>query len=131
MIDLQLLTLDNNTITVNSSAQRNYSPFSDGYPNQPSRPLSPLGLNALQSPSSQPFEHELNSQQSIHTELDSQQSIHTKLDSRQSINTKQIQVANKAKVFAWTFAIEEAMFNKLVHQVELGKRADSGFKKEA
>jgi Myb/SANT-like DNA-binding domain len=32
----------------------------------------------------------------------------------------------------WTFEIEEVMLNELVHQVvDLGKRADSGFKKEA
>jgi hypothetical protein len=90
LIDPKLLSLDNNTITVNSSAEREYSPFSNGYPDQPSCPLSLLGLNALQSPPSQPFEHELNSQQSICTKLDSQQSIYT----------EQIQVANKAKVFA-------------------------------
>jgi Myb/SANT-like DNA-binding protein len=39
---------------------------------------------------------------------------------------------DKDKGFAWTFELEELMFNELVRQViDLGKRADSGFKKEA
>ena len=37
----------------------------------------------------------------------------------------------KERAFSWSFAMEEAMFNELLHQVEMGKHADSGFKKEA
>jgi Myb/SANT-like DNA-binding protein len=49
-------------------------------------------------------------------------------------NSQQLEeeLDDKGKVFAWTFELEELMFNELIRQVvDLGKRADSGFKKEA
>jgi hypothetical protein len=39
---------------------------------------------------------------------------------------------DKGKGFVWTIKLEALLFNELVRQVvDLGKRADSGFKKEA
>jgi len=50
-------------------------------------------------------------------------------DLQQPISTEQS--TTKEQVFSWSFAMEEALFNELLHQDEAGKRADSGFKKEA
>jgi hypothetical protein len=107
-IDPQLFALENtqagegmdNSITVNSSVERQFSPFSDAY-ESPSAPAD----------TGEP-EPEPDSQDPV---IDPEQ------QDEDEANTK----------FAWTFEMEEALFNELVHQVELGKRADSGFKKDA
>lgn len=53
-------------------------------------------------------------------------------DSQDPVIDPQQQDEDEANTkFAWTFEMEEALFTELVHQVELGKRADSGFKKDA
>jgi hypothetical protein len=43
-----------------------------------------------------------------------------------------IQVTEKlARKFGWSLSMERALFQELLHQEDIGKRADSGFKKEA
>src|SRR5258705_2873298 len=88
-----------NSITV--EADREFSPFSDGYEDQPTTP-------SLTTPSPSTSDSQ---KQDIDPEQQDEEELETK--------------------FAWTFAMEEVLFNELVHQVELGKRADNGFKKEA
>jgi Myb/SANT-like DNA-binding domain len=102
------ITLNNNTIDDSIVVERDFSPFSDGFPNLPSRPSTPDVTGTI------------NDSQPLDTEPDSQQE-----------QEQTQQARNTTAVFAWTFAMEEALFNELIHQDELGKRADSGFKKEA
>lgn len=105
-LDRDAITLNNNTIDDSIVVERDFSPFSDGFPNLPSRPSTP--------------DVTINDSQPLDTEPDSQQE-----------QEQTQQAGNTTAVFAWTFAMEEALFNELIHQDELGKRADSGFKKEA
>jgi hypothetical protein len=105
-LDRDAITLNNNTIDDSIVVEHDFSPFSDGFPNLPSRPSTP--------------DVTINDSQPLDTEPDSQQE-----------QEQTQQAGNTTAVFAWTFAMEEALFNELIHQDELGKRADSGFKKEA
>lgn len=107
-LDRDAITLNNNTIDDSIVVERDFSPFSDGFPNLPSRPSTPDVTGTI------------NDSQPLDTEPDSQQE-----------QEQTQQAGNTTAVFAWTFAMEEALFNELIHQDELGKRADSGFKKEA
>jgi hypothetical protein len=103
-----VITLNNNTIDDSIVVERDFSPFSDGFPNLPSSPSTPDATGTI------------NDSLSLDAEPDSQQE-----------QEQTQQAGNATAVFAWTFAMEEALFNELIHQDELGKRADSGFKKEA
>jgi hypothetical protein len=110
VIDPQLLALNNATNSNSITVERGYNPFSDGYLDvdtiSPSFPLTP-------SNNSQPVEDEL--------------------DSRQSVQDKDKDKGKETvRPFAWTKEMEETMIQELVRQVvDNGKRADSGFKREA
>jgi hypothetical protein len=50
------------------------------------------------------------------------------------ISTESVTIPNNiqpSSTFRWTLEMEELLFHTLVEQVNIGKRADSGFKKEA
>ena len=106
-IDPRLLDV---AVDVDDDIERQFSPFSDSYIGD-TQPQSSLGhQQSSTSSESDPF-------QPIHN--NSQQPTHIQQDTE------------KEKLFSWTDLMVDTLLNELLHQVELGKRADSGFKKEA
>jgi hypothetical protein len=105
LIDPQLLDV----AVDNDDVDRQFSPFSDGYI-EDTQPQSP---SSTSSNPFQPFEQAVISD-------DLQQPTCTQQDTEK-----------ENKSFSWTDLMVDTLLNELLQQVELGKRADSGFKKEA
>jgi hypothetical protein len=113
LIDLRLLDA---TVAVDNDIERQFSPFSDGYIKD-TQPQSSLRHRHQQSSTlSDPFQP---SDQVVILN-NSQQPTHIQQDTKK-----------ENKLFSWTDLIVDTLLNKLLHQVELRKRANSGFKKEA
>jgi hypothetical protein len=118
LIDPRLTNIDVDS-TVNSTFDVAddivYSPFSDAsatppIPDSDDAPLIPDPIR--KSTQSLPFETVV-----IDNDL---QPVHT---------TQVLQPTKKA--FSWSFLMEQTLFSELLNQANNGKRADSGFKKEA
>ena len=113
-IDPRLTNIDVDN-TVNSTVDIAYSPFSNAYATSPvpnsndALPLIPSPIRS--STQSLPFEAVID-------------------DDLQPVHTTQVLQPTK-KAFAWSFLIEQTLFTKLLNQANNGKRANSGFKKEA
>jgi hypothetical protein len=113
-IDLQLASLDIATALNDIDVAINYSPFSDAILSRsPSPDISGPTPGSVQSDSVELFEQAVIS-----------------YNSQQPIPTTQGLVLQK-KGFTWNYTMEEALFQELLNQANNGKRADSGFKKEA
>jgi hypothetical protein len=106
LIDPRLLD-----VAVDDDVERQFSPFSDGYI-KGTQPQSSSPFDTSSDPF-QPFEQAV-------TPDDSQQPTYTQQDTEK-----------ENKSFLWTDLMVDTLLNELLHQVELGKRADSSFKKEA
>jgi Myb/SANT-like DNA-binding domain len=113
-IDPQLRTLDV-AITLGDTIEVNYSPFSDAIPSCPPSPSTSILSPAPGSPQSDYFEPLGRTviSNDLHRPVSATQALHPR------------------KGFTWEYAMEQSLFQELLNQANNGKRADSGFKREA
>ena len=94
---------------------------------QPSIQAQPPILNSIEPAQPNDFSKSQSRSPSYNPPIDNlQQKPSVKLQQQED------KIEEKGKVFVWTIKLEALLFNELVHQVvDLGKQANSGFKKEA
>ena len=119
LIDPQLL-LHDTTITVASSLNDS-SQDDENYCSVRPRSASTL----LEAHLNSPWQSSIQS-----SEFEPFEQVIIPDDSQQPIQIEKV-TEKLARKFRWSLSMERALFQELLHQEEIGKRANSGFKREA